>query len=700
MLRHFPAALAGGGGRGKGLITTRMDANRPLYRMDWQPVGRRIEVQAGLTLLEAAQQAGVDLVAACGGIGICGTCRVRLLEGEAGPLTPSEQEQLDVEQQQSGSRLACQCLVRGDLKIEIPPESLPTQQKIQTEGKAQAVALQPAVRPVEVSLAPPALDDLRSDFTRLNEALPMPVQANLAALEQLSLELRRNEWQVRVAVAGGTYPQPLPKGRGDPQNREERESFSGSFGDESRQNYLNFPLPSPLPSALSRVQGGAGGRSLALQPGQSWAELAGVFAPRTPLLGLAVDLGSTKLAVYLVDLETGVTLGQAGVMNPQIAYGEDVVNRIAFANKSEDNRRLLQHRVVEALNQAAAELCIHARASAGQIVELVVVGNTAMHHFFTHLPVAQLGAAPYVPAVSDALWVEAAGLGLHCAPGARLYLPPNIAGYVGGDHTAALLAVLDGDSALRRVLVDIGTNTEISLVSGEGIYTCSTASGPAFEGAHIHDGMRAAAGAVERVRIDPANPGRAQVWTVGGAAAVGICGSGILQAVAELRRAGVVDRRGSLVKGSPGLRIAINTSERLGSAYVLVPAERSGHGRDILVTRGDINEIQLAKGAIRAGIELMLRKGGLAAADVDQWIIAGAFGSYLDLASAVRVGLFPDQPLERFHQVGNAAGAGARQMLLSQSQRQAALALVRRVRYVELTTEADFTEEFMQAMYL
>ncbi|HEX7598945.1 MAG TPA: ASKHA domain-containing protein [Polyangia bacterium] len=448
------------------------------------------------------------------------------------------------------------------------------------------------------------------------------MQGDLAALEQLSVELRKNQWDVRLALKDG--------------------------------------------------------------------RLIGTFARAAPLLGLAVDLGSTKLAVYLVNLETGATLAQTGVMNPQIAYGEDVVNRIAFANRGEGNRRMLQERVIEALNGAAAELCARAHTSTGQIVDAAVVGNTAMHHFFTHLPVAQLGSAPYVAAVNQPLEVRAAELGLNFAPGAQVYLPANIAGYVGGDHTAALLATRSFPGP-RRVLVDIGTNTEISLVSGGEIYSCSTASGPAFEGAHIHDGMRAAPGAIERVRL---RDGRAQVWTIGGLPPVGVCGSGILQAVAEMLAAGVIDQRGTLRKGAEGVRLTEGKSE-----FLLVAAAQTGHGRDVVVTRRDVNEIQLAKGAIRAGIEIMLQKGGITAAEVDEWVIAGAFGTYLDLASAVRVGMFPDVPLERFHQVGNAAGMGAKQMLLSLSERAEATRLAGRAHYVELTVEPGFTDEFMKALY-
>ena len=616
------------------------------FLIDLEPIGRRIEVQAGASLLEAAQQAGVDLVAACGGMGICGTCRVRPVRGEFNPLTPGEEEQLDAAQIASGSRLACQAVPRSDARVEIPPESLPAPQKMQIDGRQAAVTLQPAVRAVDLTLEPAGLHDLRSDLSRVQDGLAgtdlvqgrdarspvpsvstpvakSPLSGDLAALEQLSVELRQNQWNVRLALK------------------------------DSR--------------------------------------LVGTFARGTPLLGLAVDLGSTKLAVYVVNLESGVTLAQSGVMNPQISYGEDVVNRIAFANRGEGNRRMLQERVMEVLNRTAAGLCARADADPDQIVEAVVVGNTAMHHFFTHLPVVQLGAAPYVAAVSQPLEVRAAELGLKAAPGAQVYLPANIAGYVGGDHTAALLATRSFPGQ-RRVLVDIGTNTEISLVSGDEIYSCSTASGPAFEGAHIHDGMRAAPGAIERVHL---RDGRVQVWTIGGMAPVGICGSGILQAVAELRSAGVIDQRGTLQKGAPGVRSTDGKAE-----FLLVAAAQTGHGRDVVVTRRDVNEIQLAKGAIRAGIEIMLQKGGITAAEVDEWVIAGAFGTYLDLGSAVQVGMFPDVPLNRFHQVGNAAGMGAKQMLLSVAERAEATRLAGRAHYVELTVEPGFTDEFMKELYL
>ena len=417
-----------------------------------------------------------------------------------------------------------------------------------------------------------------------------------------------------------------------------------------------------------------------------------MLPPATGLLGLAVDLGSTKLAIYLVDLQSGATLAKTGVMNPQISYGEDVVSRIAYANRSEENRKQLQTRLVDSLNQAIHEFCAQLKVSPAQIVDAVVVGNTAMHHFFCGLPVEQLGAAPYVAAVSQPLEFRAAEIGLDLARGAWVYLPANIAGYVGGDHTSVLLTTQSYAPGKTLVAVDIGTNTEISAIHQGKIVSCSTASGPAFEGAHIRDGMRAAPGAIERVHI---RGDQIQALTIGGLAPVGICGSGILTALSEMLGAGVLDPRCALRKADPRVRVANGKTE-----FVLVPAAKTAAGRDIVITRGDVNEIQLAKGAIRAGIEILMHEVGIRADQVEAWIIAGAFGTYLDLSSAMRLGMFPTAPLERFHQVGNAAGVGAKQMLLSVAEREDAGRLAKAAHYVELTVEKGFTDEFMKGIYL
>ncbi|MEM5773383.1 MAG: ASKHA domain-containing protein [Anaerolineaceae bacterium] len=606
------------------------------YQIIFQPIGRRISIDAGADLLSAAQLAGVDLLAVCGGLGICGTCKVILVSGQLTPPTAAEEEALDSDQLARGYRLACQASPLSDVRLEVPPESLPAGQRLQVEGQSAGVELHPAVTALDVSVDEPGGDDFRSDLTRVLDAagLSAGVDASPAALAQLSTVLRENDWQVRLAISRALSP---------------------------------------------AINEGARPR------------LAGAFAPGAPLLGLAVDMGSTKLAVYLLDLQTGALLGQTGLMNPQIVYGEDVVSRIAYANRSDKHRLQLQTRLIEAVNQAAAGLCGQAGLSTENIVDAVLVGNTAMHHFAAGLPVAQLGAAPYVPAVSTPLSFPAAGIGLKLTPGALAYLPANIAGYVGADHTAALLSSAMVDDTQTIVLVDIGTNTEISVLHQGRMLSCSTASGPAFEGAHIRDGMRAAPGAIDKVKITPDG---VQISTIGGAAPAGICGTGILQAVAEMLEAGLINERGMLNRSDSRLRIA-----ELRAEYVLAPAGISASGRDIGVTRKDVNEIQLAKGAIRSGIDILLKEAGVEVDQVGRWIIAGAFGTWLDLGSAVRIGMFPRVPLERFEQVGNAAGMGARRMLLDARTREEAARIAERAEYVELTVYPGFTDVFLGNMW-
>jgi uncharacterized 2Fe-2S/4Fe-4S cluster protein (DUF4445 family) len=591
-----------------------------------QPVGRRVEVPAGTSLLDAARLAGVELVALCGGEGTCGACRLRPVEGRLSPLTRAEESELTPGDLSTGYRLACQAQVLGDVRVDIPPESLTAPQRLQLEGLEIPLELDPAVIPLEVEVPPPSLADLRADLTRLRDTLAgigrAELHFSLETAASLPARLRASGWRLRLALRGDQVVAILPPGRG--------------------------------------------------------------------LFGLAVDIGTTKLAAYLVDLETGRTAAKIGAMNPQIAYGEDVISRITFANGHSDGAQTLQARLVEELNRMVGDLCAEAGVGREQVVEAVAVGNTAMHHLFTGLPVRQLGESPYVAAVAEAVEFPARQVGLDLAAGAIVYMPPNIAGYVGADHVAMLLGAGLGGVSQTTLALDIGTNTEISLFHQGRHLACSCASGPAFEGAHIKDGMRAAPGAIERVRL---SGDVVQVHTIGGQPAVGICGSGILDTVAGLLKAGMLDGRGVLRGMHPRLQIKAGQAE-----FILVSAAESGTHRDIKVGRKDINEIQLAKAAIRTGIEILLADAGISASDIQSFIVAGAFGTYLDLESAVRIGMFPDLPRERFRQVGNAAGGGARLLLASTPQRAAADALARRVEYVELANDAGFMDVYVKAL--
>lgn len=407
-------------------------------------------------------------------------------------------------------------------------------------------------------------------------------------------------------------------------------------------------------------------------------------------IGLAIDIGTTKLALYLVDLDTGGTLARHGALNPQVSYGEDLISRIAFTASHPGGARVLRERLIERLNLAVAELCAGAGVAPESIEEAVAVGNTVMHHLFAGLPVRTLGEAPYRPLRTDAIEFRARDGGLRLAEKARVFLPANVAGFVGGDHVAGLIATGLDAAEKTSLLVDIGTNTEITLAKDRRLVACSCPSGPAFEGAHITAGMRAAPGAIERVRI---RGDAVDAYTIGRVPPVGLCGSGILDAVAEMWRTAVFDRRGNFRRTAPRVRRRDREDE-----YLLVPSAETGHGRDLAITRGDVNEIQLAKAAVRAGIEVLLRETATTAEAVEDVVIAGAFGSYLDTGSAVATGLLPPFPTSRIRQFGNAAGAGARRMLAFPERRRAARDLAERIEYVELAAHPAFHRGFVSAM--
>ncbi|OQY20365.1 MAG: hypothetical protein B6I34_08720 [Anaerolineaceae bacterium 4572_32.1] len=597
-------------------------------QIDFQPIGRRVEGQKEQTILEIARDARVGIVSLCGGYGACNSCRVQVLEGSVTPPTAQEQETFTPSELADGYRLACLVRPLGDIKVHIPPRSLTTEQRLQIEGQLVVEKLVPPVKGISVQAPAPTLTDLRSDVTRLADALRQKTKVdNLSIdpvlLRSLSDQLRQQDWQ-------------------------------GTVGLRDREVVSFYP------------------------------------AGRNPL-GLAVDLGTTKVAGYLVDLSTGETLSANAIMNPQIPYGEDVMARITYALDKDHGRDTLQRGIAEGLNRLTQTLCAHAGRQPDEIAEAVVVGNTAMHHLFLGLPVEQLGQAPYVPAVSDALNLKARDLGLTLAPGAYVHLLPNIAGFVGADHVSMLLATGFWQEDQIVVGLDIGTNTEVALKAGERLLTCSTASGPAFEGAHIKYGMRAATGAIERVRLTNSE---IEYQTIGDAPPVGMCGSGILDVIAQMRLAGILDERGRMEEHPRRRR-----GEK-GDEFVLVQADESGIGQDITISRADISEIQLVKGAMRAGVRILLQEAGLTEADLDGVVVAGAFGTYLDVGSAVTIGMFPSLPVERFQQVGNAAGMGARMALLSLEKRATALEIARRAEYIELTNDQNFTSEFARAMYL
>lgn len=593
-----------------------------------QPSGSRLTVPAGTSILNAARLAGVEVSALCGGKGTCGACKVQTISGEFSLPAPQENHLLQPAELKNHTRLACLTQILSDCKVHFPPESLAALQRLQLEGTQNTISPRPAVQRVEIDLSPSLNQSKQSDLERVREAIIV-------------------------------------------------------------QGFLHTDIPGDMTPKLTTILQENNGRVSAVMDGQ---QLVTFLPPRQNMLGLAVDLGTTKIAAYLVDLQTGETLASAGALNPQVAYGEDVISRIQYVDEHPDGGKTMQNAVVQGINTLTMELTSEINRATIDILDCVIAGNTAMHHLLAGLPVHNLGTAPYHPSLVESMRLPAREIGVELAPNASLYLPPNVAGFMGGDHIAMLLATRVRHTLKTVVALDIGTNTEISLLHKGRHLACSCASGPAFEGAHIGHGLRAVPGAIERVFIgeDDIN-----VQTIGGTPAIGLCGSGILDAVAELRRTGMIDARGSFNKNE--LRFARSSGK---TELILVPASQSGNHRDITINREDVQEIQLAKAAIRSGIEVLLRQAGIQADDIDQFLIAGAFGTFLDVANCQRIGMFPPLPIERFRQVGNAAGSGAREMLLSITMREEAERILEKIEYVELTTVKDYVDFYMEAISL
>ncbi len=600
-----------------------------VFTISFEPLGQRGECRKNESLLACARRLRVGISSLCGGNGTCQACKVQVVGGSVSKPTPNELETFSRREIKEGWRLACQTYPSGDCRVAVPADSMTTAQRLQVEGLEVKVSPEPPVRAYRVQLSAPSLETPEADGDRLLEALNQ----------------RHNVQCAEIDIGA-------------------------------------------LRTTSDRLRSWKWKGQAAVRDG----EVIAVLPPRSRELGLAVDLGTTKVAGYLINLSDGRTLAAKGIMNPQIRYGEDIISRVNTAVKSRDGGVQLQRLAIDAINELCADLCAEAGADTEQVVEAVVVGNTAMHHLLLNLPVKQLAVSPFVPAVSRSLEVKARDLGLDIASGAYVHLLPNIAGFVGADHVSMLVATDAWQAKETTVALDIGTNTEVSLIHEGQVTTTSCASGPAFEGGHIKYGMRATTGAIERLRIEG---DRIQYQTIDQAPPVGICGSGILDALAQLYLAKVIDEGGRITDKRPRVRTYKGQRE-----FVLVSREERDGKPAITVTQHDVRELQLAKAAIRTGIQVLLETAGCVEDDIGQVIIAGAFGTYIDMSSAVAIGMLPSLPMKRFRQVGNAAGMGAKLALISVKCRAQAEAIVSRVSYVELASSPGFQPVFMQASYL
>lgn len=595
------------------------------YKIIFEPSGCEGVFPENSTIMECARQLNAGLINVCGGMGTCGKCLVIILEGNISPVLDKERKHISPEKLSQGYRLACCARISGDCRIRIPAESLSSLSRTQTEGQEIQVTLETNIRTCAVTLPHPASTDSTLDEECLQ-----------SLLKKCDIKAAVSDSKVLAEISAKT--------------RDDDRTFQIIVRDN---------------------------------------EIIGILPQEVHPPGLAVDLGTTKIAAYLLDLSTGKTVAKNSMLNPQTAFGDDVISRLTAAVHSDDDAVKLQELAVSAINSLVRKMCDETGREVEHITDVVVAGNTAMHHLLLKLPVKQLCNAPYIPAVKAALDIRAHGIGLKCSAGAYVHLLPNIAGYVGGDHLAMILASEMHKKDGVVLGLDIGTNTEISLAHDRKLTSVSCASGPAFEGAHIKHGMRAAGGAIEHIRLS----GRESKYeTIGNTPPIGICGSGIIDAVAQLLISGVIDNKGKMQSG-PNVRETDGILE-------FVIAHGSDNRPDITFTQKDVREVQLAKGAISAGIQVLLETNGLKEEDIDEVIIAGAFGTYIDIKSAITIGMLPDLAPERFRQIGNAAGMGAGMALVSMSKRLEAQEIAEQIEYIELASYPAFNKIFTKALVM
>lgn len=622
----------------------------------FQPSGRRGTVKKGSSLLEAARKLGVDIESPCGGTKCCGKCKVKIDEGyvdelsvetyisHVSQLTENEKDRLQPQEIRENYRLACCTQIEGDILVFVPEESRSTQQVVLETGKDRVLRVNPAVRNYFVEMIPASLEDHRDDSERLKAALldryshlDKELSIDYTVLLSLPVTVRKGKWSVTATLW--------------------------------KEHVV-----------------------IALEPGLVEATY-----------GVAVDVGTTSVAAYLCDLTTGTVLQQDSMMNPQIRYGEDVLSRITYGMDDDNGLAILHQTIIEGINTLVTRLSKAAGINVEQVAEMVLVFNTAMHHIALNINPCYLGRSPFAPAVRKSLDIKARDLGIRIAAGGNIHCLPVEAGFVGPDNVAVLIAEEPHKQEKRRLLIDIGTNGEIDFGNKQRLLSTSCATGPALEGAQIKFGMRAAPGAIEKVRLDPVSL-EPQYKVIGEAdwfqpsqtiKAKGICGSGIIDIIAEMFKSGIIDPTGkfNMQQTSPRIRRDANNKPE----YVLAWSEETSIGSDITVTQGDVRAIQLSKAALYTGAKILMKKWG--ADQVDSVTLAGAFGSYINKESALVIGLFPDCDLDNVVAVGNAAGDGAKIALLDKDKRVEAQEVADFVQFVETAVEPDFQSQFVQAMY-
>ncbi len=629
------------------------------HKVIFQPSGRRGEIEEGKTILEAAQSLGVDIEGLCGHKKVCGKCKVRIEEGyfekdniESGmahlsPLSEAEKKHIKAEDG-PGIRLSCTAEVFGDVKVFVPERSRAGKQVVRKAAKELSIKLDPAVKKYNIDLVAPTLHDMTTgDWERVLKFLEddyglTGLVFDYLVVKDLQDVLRKGAWKATVTV------------------------------------WMDREIIKVEPGFVETVY------------------------------GLAVDIGTTTCVGYLTDLNTGKVVSTESMMNPQVPYGEDVMSRITYAMSNPAGLETMQKAIIQGLNEIIERSVADIRKDGpnpGHVIDdLTIVFNTAMHHIFLGLNPEYIGRSPFIPAVQNSLDIKARDLGLKINPAAYIHVLPIEAGFVGADNVGVLIAEEPYNQDEMVLIIDIGTNGELLLGNRNKVCSTSCATGPAFEGAQIKFGMRAAPGAIETVQIDPETKeprykviGKADWHThIEQVNAKGICGSGIIQVVAEMFKAGIIDKSGRFVMDPGTPRIRKDTDGK--PEYVLAWAAETSIHTDITITQADVRALQLAKGALYTGAKLMMKKLGIE--KLDRVILAGAFGSHIDREASLTLGMFPDCPIGKVYAVGNAAGDGSRMALLNRGKRKEANERARWVEFIEIATDPSFEKEFMHAMHI
>jgi len=620
-----------------------------MIKITFLPDKKMISIHEGITILQALEKAGIHVDTPCGGEGICGKCKILLKKGIP-KATSIEKDFLSEEEIKEGVRLACQTKPFTDTMIEIPQEIRLDFKKVYSSDLKGGInrinhdfSFKSNLKKIFLELKNPSLTDQRSDWERIKDELLLKetnttrkLKTNIEILKKMPGLIRETDYNITVTIC-------------------DDELIDIEKGNTTKKSY-----------------------------------------------GMAFDIGTTTVAGYLIDLESGEELSAVAKTNPQVIYGDDVISRIGFIQQNKDGLFKLQKEIVNTLNEIIKEVSQRVKVSTDNIYKMSIAGNTCMHHLLLGLNPSYIASSPYIPVIKEDLSIKTKDIPeLALKPNTNIYMLPNISAYVGADITAGVLATCMWKKEKNILFLDLGTNGEIVLNARGKLWACSTAAGPAFEGARISSGMRAAEGAIDKVKMDH----KSFAYSVIKDGKVrGICGSGLIDLIADMLKLELIDKSGKLINRKvcqPKISEEIKKriiKEKEGNKFLLAKSDETISGKPIYLIQKDIREVQLAKAAVYAGIKILLKEVNIPPEDIQEILLAGAFGNFIDKESAIRIGLIPYLPLKRIKFMGNAAGRGAEMALLSEKMKKVCRDTAREVQYIELSSRLDFQDEFIKAI--